>query len=103
MGSSYRKIAYEKEGAYGSVEHGFYIMQYNRGSDSLTVRDENGEVIFWSDEFTEKNRAAQLVKLLSSGDMEYGNNDPDVKEASWQEWEELVKKDLISRNISSKD
>jgi hypothetical protein len=66
MGSNYKKIEFETEGAYASTEiHTLYIKS-SRSCDYVTVYDENGNQIFGFGEWGNFDMGHALVVALTN-------------------------------------
>jgi len=60
------KIKYEMEAAYGSTEIGTLYADYNNSCDCVTIYNEYGDIEFTSCEWGTKDKATQLIKLLTN-------------------------------------
>ncbi len=46
MSNSYKKIKYESEGPYGSIEEKWLYIRLNNSSDIISVYDDDGDMLF---------------------------------------------------------
>jgi hypothetical protein len=95
MGYSINRIEYETEGSYGSTDKGYLYRVYYRGTDAMVIYDKDGHVLFESDEWSDKCKYKQLIKLLESGGpLEQGVIVDDIETISKERFEQETGKKL---------
>ena len=84
MSSSYRKIKYESEGNYGSVEEKYLYIHSHNTVDIINVYNDNGNHLFSFSE-TGFDMGQALVTAFTNW------QDPRMEAVSWDEWKTKIK------------
>ena len=75
MGCNYKKVRYQREGSYGSLEDCTLYIKSSRSTDITSYYDNEGNLLFCSDDCTNSLEQALRVALISDWD-ELSNLDP---------------------------
>lgn len=94
MGSNYKKIKYETQGGYGSVEQKNLYIKSSRTNDFVSFYDENGNEIFSFDEFADFNMGEAIKIALTNW------NDEKMENVSIEEIK-MIDKIQIDEEFSS--
>jgi hypothetical protein len=89
MSSQYRKIKYESEGPYGSIEEKYLYIHSHDTVDVVNVYDDNGNHLFSFSE-TGFDMGQALVIAFTNW------QDKRIEKVSNDEWNNLVKKTIES-------
>ena len=85
MSSQYRKIKYDSEGPWGSVEEKYLYFHSHGTVDIVNVYDDGGNWLFSFSE-TGFDMGQALVVALTDW------QDPRMEPVSYEEWKKLIKK-----------
>jgi len=65
MSTSYRKIEYDEEGAWGSTDKRYLYVSYNSTVDGITVLDDHGDILFSFTEWSPFDMGKALNVILT--------------------------------------